>query len=157
MIFIIISKDSFDKFIKWYSAVIAVSLVIVAASGLRSVIAKEEESTATTEPIVSIISDEENIPAPVVYQPYEHVYMRSSYCDYDSSGLQISVPEGYEILDVTTTIDKSNTNKMIIDIWFVNTQTVEVQPVYNEDLECYDYSNPGIVIEPNEPNLTKTL
>ena len=38
------------------------------------------------------------------------------------------------------------------DVWYINNETVEVTPVYNEVFRAYDYSQPGKVVELENSN-----
>ncbi len=101
----------------------------------------------------------EEMPEVKVFEPGEHVFMiRYNLLDelgYSSSkgvnSASISVPEGYEVLDLENYIclgGKIGTNQTYgVDVWFINNETVEVSPVYNKAFETYDYSQPGKVVE----------
>lgn len=100
----------------------------------------------------------------------EHVFM-VRYNFFDSLGysnaesidrLSISVPEGYEILNLENFIglgSKIGTGQTYgVDVWYINNEKVLVRPYYNEKFEHYDYSQPGEVIElekTEENGLTK--
>ena len=59
------------------------------------------------------------------------------------------IPEGYEILDIENFTEKYGYGSQTggFDVWFINNQEVEVEPIYNATYETYDYSEPGRVTE----------
>lgn len=99
-----------------------------------------------------------------IYEPYEHIIMMRynlldnliSDCAEYVTGLSITAPEGYEILEIEdfqALGSKIGTSQSYgIDVWYVNTETVEVTPVFNEAFDFYDYSQPGKVIKIEETN-----
>ncbi len=99
------------------------------------------------------------MPEVKVFEPGEHVFMvRYNLIDelgYSSSkginSASITVPEGYEVLDLenfTGLGNKVGTGQTYgVDVWYINSEVVEVTPVYNEAFDTYDYSQPGQVVE----------
>lgn len=88
-----------------------------------------------------------------IFAPYEHVfhirYEVSSYI----VGNSISIPEGYEVLQINNLFEGNRGVDTIgYDIWFTNKIEVEVEAVYNENLGKWDYSNFGIVVEKDNTN-----
>ena len=87
------------------------------------------------------------------FDAYTHVIVkRYDYKAFEGITLkqgQIEVPEGYEILEIENYTEKygagSRTGGFII--WFINNKKVKATSSYNDKLEVYDYSNPGVVVE----------
>ena len=125
-------------------------------------------NTTVSFPRISTVDENTNgvdaykqIPEVKVFEPGEHVFMiRYHYYDVDGdygfafkvNSASISVPDGYEILDVenfnSADYQFSMTQTHGVDVWYINNETVEVAPVYNKTFEFYDYSQPGKVVEP---------
>lgn len=125
------------------------------------IVAELSESTE----LVSLDSDEAE---PKVFEPYEHFFFKRidvlethrfsngflPYAD-DIKGGQVEVPPGY------IPFSEDNWNGLVsssyqtrgVDIWFINTVPVKVQPVYNELTKCYEYTEPGEVILLDEESL----
>lgn len=93
------------------------------------------------------------------FDPYEHIFWKRYHIFVDNQG-QIIIPEGYEILNI---VDYNKYYEMASGtggfvVFFINNKPVEVTPVYNDYIDDYDYSEPGIVIEKETTNETeKTL
>ena len=129
----------------------AATLLTGCASTQEPISQEAVEQARSTTSSEFVVSSREEL-APKVYQPYEHVFMVRHYCGMSAenlSSIQIAVPEGYEVLTVQnfSETEYKTTQTGGFDIWFVNTKTVEVTPVYNETCEYFDYSGPGTVIE----------
>ena len=98
----------------------------------------------------------------VIMQPGEHVVVMREVMnsgEYHTNspdfrfGGQLMIPEGYKVLTFHTgEIFNENgffsipTKFATIDVWLVNTEKVEVQSVWNEINQQYDYSEPGKVV-----------
>ena len=119
---------------------------------------KDEESVVPTEQVdlENILMGEVNPDSVKTFEEGEHVLsVRVTYGlnhNKDLTGYVINnMPEGYEVFQVTPSIDYvgyhygSATNGY--DIWFKNTEPVEVHATYNEALEQYGYFTFGEVIE----------
>ena len=154
--------------------VVSLVLALAMSTGLMtgcgpSAEANVAESTqSVVETIAPLVVDKdtnrvhsyEKMPEVKVFEPGEHVFMIRynllDELDYSSAkgvnSASISVPEGYEILDLENYISlgsKIGTSQTYgVDVWYINNETVEVTPVYNEAFEFYDYSQPGKVVEP---------
>ena len=164
--------------------VISLVLVLAMSTGLMTGCGNStqtdvvEDTQSVVETITPSVVDKdtnrvdayEKMPEVKVFEPGEHVFMiRYNLVDelgYSSAkgvnSTSISVPEGYEILDLENFISlgsKIGTCETYgVDVWFINNESVEVTPVYNESFDSYDYSQPGKVIEPvvsNENELGK--
>ena len=94
------------------------------------------------------------------FHPGTHVYFKRYYIanhvqdyfyrSYNVLGGQVDVPEGYQVLSLQQVIGTSNDTNVKthgVDVWFINVKRVEVEPVHNEYLGIYDYSEPGTVVE----------
>lgn len=82
--------------------------------------------------------------------------IKEQYIGYINEG-SISIPEGYKIIGISGICDTSeNTDTEAVHIWFTNTETVEVKPVFNEEINAYDYSDFGTPIK-LEKESEKTL
>ena len=66
------------------------------------------------------------------------------------NSLSISVPDGYQVLNIENFNGlggKIGTGQTYgVDIWYINNEKVLVDPVYNDSLEHYDYSQPGYLL-----------
>jgi hypothetical protein len=101
----------------------------------------------------------EEVPESKEFDAGEHVFMirydlidELGYQNAESiNSLSLTVPEGYSILNMENFIGlggKIGTCQTYgVDVWYINNEKVLVDPVYNESLEHYDYSQPGKVIE----------
>ena len=67
-----------------------------------------------------------------------------------------NIPEGYEVYEITpyNSVLSNGSKTNGYDIWFVNTERVEVHASYNDNYEQYGYFTFGEVIE-EEKTLTK--
>ena len=65
-------------------------------------------------------------------------------------------PEGYEVFDIVpfTIVENYGSSTVGYDIWFKNTEPVEVHASYNDDYDQYGYFTFGEVVE-EEKTLTK--
>ena len=150
--------------------VVSLLLACTLAGSLLSGCANDTQAHAAdnTESIVEtvkpIVVDEDTnkvdsykkIPEVKVFEPGEHVFMiRYDFnCNPDFlNSVSIGVPDGYEILDVENYIScnwdvgGNRAQTKGADVWYINNETVEVTPVYNDSFGSYDYSQPGKVIE----------
>ena len=127
---------------------------------------KDEQDVHTNPkeiPKMEQIQETEKLPNKT-FQPGEHVYFKRYYSSKNHyaetvNGGQVSVPEGYEILDIENFTEKFGYGSQTggFDIWFINTATVEAEPCYNEVYNSYDYSEPGKVIVPAVEEESPTL
>ena len=105
------------------------------------------EPSSSIEHIVSNQEEET-----IIYQPYEHVIIRrvSNYeRPEELPEIQIEVPEGYVVLSTQPSAEEKYILKRTdgFYVWYINTKPVKAKLVYNEILDCYDCSQPGVVIE----------
>lgn len=106
------------------------------------------------------------------FEPYEHLfYIRISNVhtmngekdlpSYSANiiGGSFEVPDGYEVISINafSGVKGKSSQTAGHDIWFTNNKTVEVESVYNESLDKYDYSNFGKVIEQKDISNQKVL
>lgn len=172
--------------------IISLTLALAISTGLLSGCAKNTQAHVSGDPATIVVTDREqyiasngietdtsmgneidsfeNSPGSREFEAGEHVFM-VRYNFFDSLGysnaesidrLSISVPEGYEILNLENFIglgSKIGTGQTYgVDVWYINNEKVLVRPYYNEKFEHYDYSQPGEVIElekTEENGLTK--
>ncbi len=143
-------------------------LSLVLATGISAVLLTG--CTDTSAPVVGDVKTEakmvqvavEDQAETRVFAPYEHVYFKR----YDLSGEtptrvmggQVTVPFGYEILDIEPFIIKSGYGSRTggFDVWFINNQEVEATSIYNKELGYYDFSEPGVTTG-REVETEKTL
>lgn len=93
-----------------------------------------------------------------IFKPYEHVFfVRVNLLTEKSSarkikGGNIIVPEGYTVLEIENFSDRDSYGSQTegYDIWFTNKVPVEVETIFNEALEKYDFSNFGTPIIDNK-------
>ena len=131
------------------------SILLATAASLVLLTGCSTGREVTNLPNQNQIQQEITIPENQTFEPYQHVYFTRYYLSEKVqperiTGGQIEIPEGYEILTIENWDEseyKSSQNGGY-DIWFINNKTVEVEAVYNESKEQYDYSQPGIVCEP---------
>ena len=94
--------------------------------------------------VVSQAVADDKKPDNKIFAPGKHCYWRF----YNPRTLvgQVSVPEGYEILDIEASYDYYVGSYIV---WFINTETVEAEAVLSEiglDRKYY-YSKPGKVVK----------
>lgn len=162
--------------------IISLALASMISMGLLTGCGEKDTQAEEVESSQSIVTSETNIaendinkldsydvePEIKTFESGEHVFMiRYNYMDelgYDNAkavdSASISVPEGYKVLDVENYISlggKIGTSQTYgVDVWFINNESVEVEPVFNEAFNSYDYSRPGKVITKEEEfKLTK--
>lgn len=133
-------------------AVIAGGIVMISCS-----IKKQEKENIHTDDVVTKtdlqneISDDVNADSVKTFNTGEHILsVRVEYGqsnNYSLAGYAIdNIPEGYEVFEITPyTVDEGKTDGY--DIWFKNTEPVEVHSTYNGVLEQYGYYTFGEVIE----------
>lgn len=109
------------------------------------------------------------VPEAKTFEPGQHViFMRYNYTGIaaDFKGGSVKVPEGYEIMDIENYTNKIGASSQTrgADVWYVNTETVLVEPVYKDELQhggtergYYDYSSFGTVIEKDKDNEMKLV
>lgn len=123
--------------------------------------AEEVQTTKQTELSDVIVGDVGPDSVKVFDEGQHYISVRISaknrVATSDIEGYAINnIPEGYEIYEITpynTWRDRgSQTNGF--DIWFVNTEPVEVHASYNDEYDQYGYFTFGEVVE-EEKTLTK--
>ena len=156
--------------------IVSLTMVLAMTAGLLSGCGEKTQAYVSGNPNMIVIadgekylkdnssqvekSDTDNIdsyevaPESKEYAPGEHVFMiRYNFDNKNSTDIErlsISVPEGYEILDIEnfdslgTKIGTTQTYGM--DVWYINNEMVVVNPIYNEAFGCYDYSHFGNVV-----------
>lgn len=126
----------------------------------------EEEEVYYLDSVDAVVVDKdtngidsfEKMPEVKVFEAGEHVFMiryrllKGSYgLAYSINSASITVPDGYEVLDMenynSQSVNHDNDQTYGVDVWYINNETVKVTPVYNEGFEAYDYSQPGVVVE----------
>lgn len=124
-----------------------------------------EEEVLVVDDKTNRIDSFEEVPESKEYEAGEHLIMirydlldELGYSNAESiNSVSISIPEGYEILSIENFIglgSKIGTGQTYgVDVWYINNEKVLVDPVYNEALKHYDYSQPGTVIELEEDNV----
>ena len=112
---------------------------------------KQDPKMATTE-----VVEEEKKVEKKTYKAGEHVFFKryrmttgSGYYAEEFTGGQITIPEGYEILDIENYAEYVGKGSQTggFDVWFIKNKDVEVEPVYNAKIKAYDYSEPGTIVE----------
>ena len=93
--------------------------------------------------IITNVEAAEEKPDNKIYEPGKHVCLGFYRWQYYGTDDHIEIPDGYEILD----IEMSRASETTYLVWFINTETVEVEAAYNESDHKYSYSEPGKVIE----------
>ncbi len=146
-------------------AALVVSAGLLTGCGSKDVpVVDNTSAVVTTEPVISVsgnynkIDGFEKQPEEKVFEAGEHLFMKRYHLRDEAnlnvqslSGVSITVPEGYEVLDFENYISlagKIGTQQTYgVDVWFINNEDVVVKPVYNEATRMYDYSQAGTVIE----------
>lgn len=123
--------------------------------GTTSCIKKSEEEKQTN--VITNDSLKEKITGNVdkgsvkTFNEGEHVLsVRVSYNAYNISlkGYAVNnIPEGYEVFEVTTYQMRGEGRTEGYDIWFKNTEKVEVEATYNDVFNNYGYYTFGKVVE----------
>lgn len=90
--------------------------------------------------VINEATADEEKPANKIFEPGKHCFFRR----YGTSNLsgQVSIPNGYEILEIETT------DSFQYIVWFINTETVEAEAVKANG--SYSYSKAGIVVKKNK-------
>ncbi len=154
------------------AAIVIGTTLLTGCSSDKAPVVEDTAAMETTEPTISVtvgtnrIDIFEEQPEAKEFEAGEHIYMsryhvRRSIGVENVSGVSITVPEGYQVLDFENYISlggKIGTQQTYgVDVWFINDEKVLVKPVFNEGLGAYDYSQAGTVIleEKVEKELTK--
>lgn len=153
------------------------SMGILSGCGIADTQAEVSKDAEIQEEVREIITVGENaleqykeVPEAKTFEPGEHIffirYLYGTNPSYISSG-NIVVPDGYSVMEIENFTERdgygSRTNG--VDVWFINTETVLVEPVYKEEYSYlfkehgyFDYSHPGVVLDlelNDEMTLTK--
>ena len=114
--------------------------------------------------LFKIIPSEERS-AKKILQPGEHMVFKRIIIDVNSFkqkthsfslGGEVELPQGYKIISFNTstlsTAERINNSydNIALDVWFINTETVEVTPTFNEVTSRYEYCDLGRVLQKNE-------
>lgn len=89
---------------------------------------------------------------------FERYYLGRTIYAENITGGSVSIPEGYSVYDIENFNEESGRGSQTggYDVWFVNDVPVEVEKVYNEIADIYDYSEPGTpVLEKSEDSVQK--
>ena len=138
------------------AAVSSLGIVLGSMAALRSCSKKDKETIpeddiVTRTELSDIIVGNVEPGSVKTFDEGEHVLsVRVKYGqsnNYSLAGYAIdNIPEGYEVFEITPyTVDEGKTDGY--DIWFKNTEPVEVHSTYNGVLEQYGYYTFGEVIE----------
>jgi len=149
------------KKIAIYGTTAAIALATLTGCGEQT--EKVEELTITTPPTEEEIFKEnvatEQLSKEIkqgdskVFEPYQHLfYVRfNSDTRYSENitGGSIEIPTGYKVFEIENfnTSNRYSSQTGGYDVWFINEVPVEVNAVYNEFLEKYDYSRFGVPIQ----------
>ena len=91
-----------------------------------------------------------------IFEPYEHLFFvrftDEEEFSEDVNGASVVIPEGYQVFKVENFIEQYSYGSQTggYDVWYTNTETVEVKAIYNEEYEKYDYSHFGKIIRDKE-------
>ncbi len=109
------------------------------------------------KPLLSKITEEEaKKTEKKTFHPGQHVlFKRYSLARYTGSfgsvrSGQLEIPEGYQVLSIQNVVRTSihdDVETYGVDVWLINSRRVVAEPIYNEPLDIYDYSEPGTVVE----------
>ena len=143
---------------------IATTLLSGCTTEQKNEILAETKQAATME-TTEVVEEQKKVEKKT-FAAGQHVFFKRYYSNKkyseDILGGQIIIPEGYEILDIENFTEKWGYGSQTggFDVWFINNQEVEAEPIYNATFESYDYSEPGKVIAPavteEGPKLTLT-
>lgn len=111
-----------------------------------------------------------DVPAARIYGPGEHVFFIWYHYEGSSEKFtsgRVDVPKGYQIIEIENYTERDGRGAQTngVDVWYSNTETVQVEPVYKNEIRIdyrgqgyYDYANFGEVIELDETiDTNKTL
>ena len=88
-----------------------------------------------------------------VFAPYEHLffirYSTEKTRASNINGYSVEIPDSYEVVAIEQFYEPlySSTQTGGYDVWYTNTETVEVESVFNESVGRYDFSRFGKTIE----------
>ncbi len=120
------------------------------------------ETTIEETKLIDVINGDIEVGTPKTFEPGEHyisVRMPQTWNPFENgsiTGLAVNnIPEGYDIYQINPYTEKVGYGSATggYDIWFVNTETVEVTATYNEYYDTNGYYTFGTVVE--EKVLTK--
>lgn len=89
---------------------------------------------------------------------FKRYYLGETLYIEDITGGAVSIPEGYSVYDIENFNEEYGAASQTggYDVWFINDVPVEVEKVYNEVLDVYDYSEPGTpVLDKSEEAIQK--
>lgn len=157
-------KNARIKKLAIYATTVTLSLATLTGCDKKD--SENTEKLYTTEPptaeeifrgnsAIEQLTTDANQGATKIFEPYEHLfYVRVNNIDTAGwsevvTGGSINIPEGYTVFEIENfiTTEKYSSQTAGYDIWYTNTVPVEVNAVYNESLEKYDYSHFGVPIE----------
>lgn len=154
-----------------------ISMGLLSGCGSKDTQAEVSNNAEVVEDVKEIVEVDEKyyfeqyyeVPEAKVFEPGEHVFfIRYNYStapERVTSG-RVDVPEGYEILEIENYTEHVGYGSQSsgVDIWYINNETVVVEPVYKKNeirrdssrYGFYDYANFGTVIKKDEDvKLTK--
>ena len=126
---------------------------------------KEKNKTKTKRITSSIVKNELEMEVKEgdkkIFEPYEHLFFvrftDEEEFSEDVNGASVVIPEGYQVFKVENFIEQYSYGSQTggYDVWYTNTEAVEVEAVYNEGFEKYDYSHFGkVIVKENEKSIT---
>ena len=144
---------------------VGLTIGTMAVAGITKRNAKKNSEVQATreltldESLVKELSGEVNENSIKTFDEGEHILSVRVNYRYNNQYVDYAVnntPEGYEIFDIEPYTIQAGRGSQTqgFDIWFKNTEPVEVHASYNETLDQYGYFTFGEVVE-NEKTLTK--
>lgn len=152
-----------------------ISMGLLAGCGAKDVQAEVSMEPKVQENVREIIEADAHyfeqfyeIPEAKTFEPGEHViFIRYNYvgtAENFTSG-RVDVPKGYEILNIENYTERDGYGSQTsgVDVWYINTEPVLVDPVFKNEIRIdyskngyYDYSMPGQVIEKEQEDIKLT-
>ena len=146
-----------------YATMFTIGTTTLVGCGENNNSNKKEKSTKkiTSSVVKSELNREVKSGDKKVFKPYEHLFFVRFTDEEDFSkavnGGSVVIPEGYQVFKVENFIEQYSYGSQTggYDVWYTNTETVEVEAVYNEGFEKYDYSHFGkVIVKENEKSIT---
>lgn len=124
-----------------------------------SAIEVDKDETKDSSVALDAIKDDVNKGDVREYEPYEHLFHVRYPVKLYIDGNSIKIPNGYEIYSINNVIQRAGAGSTNYgyDIWFTNKDKVRVKAIYNKEMEKYDFSNFGEVIETKEKGDSKVF
>ena len=132
------------------TAIISINILGVCSNKKDKI---KENSIVTKTELQNTINEDVAKDSIKMLEEGKHILSVRVVCDgedYSIDGYAIdNIPEGYEVFDIVpfTIVENYGSSTVGYDIWFKNTEPVEVESSYNEVYKNYGYYTFGKVVE----------